>query len=151
MFDLIFLILAGNEDNQQSLDEFGIWPHLAIDYVMDLAAVLRLTNRCWDRSASSVAWSTGAQLMIFFCFRFSVVLWTRDLHPSCNRLYVLSLRLCFFVVSIRDLCVYHDDSWTIWRVIMRTEQPTQCFVPLQKLRFEIGAVKLVYRPPLIHY
>ena len=31
----------------------------------------------WDRSFSSVAWSTGAQLMIFFCFRFSVVLFDR--------------------------------------------------------------------------
>ena len=27
----------------------------------------------WDWSSSSVAWSTGAQLIIFFCFRFPVV------------------------------------------------------------------------------
>ena len=32
----------------------------------------------WDRSSSSVVWSTGAQLMIFFCFRFSVVLFDRS-------------------------------------------------------------------------
>ena len=32
---------------------------------------------CWDRSSSSVAWSTGAQLIILFCFRFQVVLFHR--------------------------------------------------------------------------
>ena len=30
-----------------------------------------------DLHLSSVAWSTGAQLIIFFCFRFSVVLFDR--------------------------------------------------------------------------
>ena len=38
----------------------------------------------WDRSSSSVAWSTGAQLMIFFCFRFPVVLFDRPGISSCH-------------------------------------------------------------------
>ena len=32
---------------------------------------------CLGPELSSVAWSTGAQLIIFFCFRFSVVLFDR--------------------------------------------------------------------------
>ena len=34
----------------------------------------------WDRSSrsSSIAWSTGAQLRVFFCFRFPVVLFDRS-------------------------------------------------------------------------
>ena len=43
----------------------------------------------------------------------------------------------------RDLCVYRDDSLTSLRVIMRNEQPTKCFVPLQLFQCEVGAVKLV--------
>ena len=50
----------------------------------------------WDRSSFlSVASSFGAQLMIFFCLRFSVMLFGR---PGCNTLYLLSPRLCFFIV-----------------------------------------------------
>ena len=37
---------------------------------------------------------------------------TRDLHLSCNTLYLLSPRLCFFIVLKRDLFVYRDDSLT---------------------------------------
>ena len=88
----------------------------------------------WDRSSSTVALSTGAQLMIFFCFRFPVVL---DLHLSYNTLYLLSPRLCFFMLLRCDLCVYRDDSLTSYRVIMRTEQPTKCFVPLQGPRVRL--------------
>ena len=47
-----------------------------------------------------------------------------------TRLYLLSPRFCFFTVLKRDLFVYRDDSLTSWRVIMRTEQPSICFVPL---------------------
>ena len=43
----------------------------------------------------------------------SGVVWqSRDLHLSCNKLYLLSPRLCFFIVLKRDLCVYCDDSLT---------------------------------------
>ena len=35
---------------------------------------------------------------------------TRDLHQSCNTLYLLIPRLCFFIVLRRDLCVYREDS-----------------------------------------
>ena len=41
-----------------------------------------------------------------------VVRQTRDLHLSCNTLYLLSPRLCFFIVLRRDLCVYRDDLLT---------------------------------------
>ena len=48
---------------------------------------------------SSVAWSTGVQLLQIS----SVVLWqTRDLHLLRNTLYLLSPRLCFFIVLKRD-------------------------------------------------
>ena len=66
-----------------------------------------------------------------------VVRHTRDLHLSRNTLYLLSPRLCFFIVLKRELSVYRDDSFTRWRVIMRTEQPTKCFVPLQKQRVRL--------------
>ena len=43
----------------------------------------------------------------------SGVVWqTRDLHMSPNTLYLLSPRLCFFIVLKRDLFVYRDDSFT---------------------------------------
>ena len=41
-----------------------------------------------------------------------VVLQTRDLNLSCNKFYLLSPRIRFFIVLRRDLCVYHDDSLT---------------------------------------
>ena len=41
-----------------------------------------------------------------------VVCQTRDLHLSRNTLYLLSPRLCFFIVLKRDLFVYRDDSLT---------------------------------------
>ena len=70
---------------------------------------------------------------------FSGVVWqTRDLHLSHNTLCQLSPRLCFFIVLKRDLFIYRDDSLTSKRVIMRTEQPTKGFVPLQKLRARLS-------------
>ena len=75
----------------------------------------------------------------------SCVVWqTRDLHLSRNTLYLLSPRLCFFIVLKRDLFDYRDDSLTSKRVIMRAEQPTKCFVPLQKLRVRLCT-------PVIHH
>ena len=44
---------------------------------------------------------------------FSGVVWqTVDLHQSHNTLYLLSFRLCFFIVLKHDLFVYRDDSLT---------------------------------------
>ena len=44
---------------------------------------------------------------------FSGVVWqTGDLHQSHNTLYLLSRRLCFFIVLKHDLFVYRDDSLT---------------------------------------
>ena len=72
------------------------------------------------------------------------VVWqTRDLHLSRNTLYLLSPCLCFFIVLKRDLFVYRDDSLTSERVIMRTEQPTKCFIPLQKTEGEVVHLKQV--------
>ena len=61
-----------------------------------------------------------------------------DLQLSRNTLYLLSLRLCFFLVLNRDLYVYRDDSLTSKKVIMRTEQPPKCFEPFQILRARLG-------------
>ena len=37
--------------------------------------------------------------------------------------------------------VYRDDSLPRYGTIMRTEQPTKCFEPLQKLRVRLGSEK----------
>ena len=60
---------------------------------------------------SSVAWSTGAQLILLQIS--SGVVWqTRALHLSHSALSLLGPRLCFFIVSKRDLFVYRDESLT---------------------------------------
>ena len=74
---------------------------LPVDRATDSILAPKAIHFSWFRpELSSVAWSTGAQLIIFFCFRFSVVLFDRirDLHPSCSTLYLSSPRLCFFIV-----------------------------------------------------
>ena len=90
----------------------------------------------WDRSffvCCLVHRSSTYDLLLLQ--KSSGVVWqTRDLHLSRNTLYLLSPRLCSFKVFKRDLSVYRDDSLKSQRVIMRTEQQTKCFVPLQKLR-----------------
>ena len=62
----------------------------------------------------SVAWSTGAHTDDLLLLQISsgVVWQTRDIHLSRNTLYLLSPRLCFFIVIKRDLFVYRDDSLT---------------------------------------
>ena len=63
----------------------------------------------------------------------SGVVWqSRDLQLLCKIVYLLSPRLCFFIVFMCDLFLCRDDSLNE-RVTMRTEQPTKYFVPLQKL------------------
>ena len=77
---------------------------------------LSTSLECWTDQTqvgtgalSSVAWTTGAQLMIFS----SGVVWqSMDLQMSRNTLYLLSPRLCFFIVLNSDLYVYRDDSFT---------------------------------------
>ena len=61
---------------------------------------------------SPVAWSTGAQLIIFFCFRFSVVLFDRPGISIRNALYLSSPRFCFFIVISLDLSVDREDPLT---------------------------------------
>ena len=67
----------------------------------------------------------------------------RDLQLSRNTLFPSCPRLCFIIVTHRDLVVYRDDSLTSLMVIMRTEQPTKCFEPLQRLMQTVGAVKSI--------
>ena len=43
----------------------------------------------------------------------------------------------------RDLFVYRNCSLTNEKVIMRTEQPTQCFEPFRKTDDEVGPVKSI--------
>ena len=60
----------------------------------------------------SVAWSTGTQLMTFFCFRFQEMLFGspgHDLHLSRITSNMLSLQLCFFMELKYDLIVYRGN------------------------------------------
>ena len=60
----------------------------------------------------SVAWSTGTQLMTFFCFRFQEMLFGspgHDLHLSRITSNMLSLQLCFFMELKCDLIVYRGN------------------------------------------
>ena len=50
--------------------------------------------------------------LLLFQISNGVVWQTRDLHLSCNKLYLLSPHLCFFIILKRDLFVYRDDSLT---------------------------------------
>ena len=77
----------------------------------------------------------------------SGVVWQiRDLYLSHNTLYLLSPRFCFFIVLKHDLFVNSDDLLTNWRVFMQTEQPTKCFVPLQKLRARSAPLNMFKTP-----
>ena len=80
------------------------------------------------------------------CLFSSGVVWqSRDLQLSRNTLYMLSPRLCFFIVLKCDLFVYGEDTLTSSRVIMRIEQPTKCVV-----RLRLADVKAP-NPAVIHY
>ena len=69
--------------NPITVDSFAaLFDCTPVDRASDLMLFILVS---WDRISSSVAWSTGAQLMIF---------------------------ICFFIVLRRDLCVYRDDSLT---------------------------------------
>ena len=88
----------------------------------------------WDRSSFVCCLvhrgSTDAVLLVQIS---SGVVWQSS-ELSRNALYLLSPRLCFLIVFKRDSFGYRDDSLTSKGVSMRTEQPTKCFAPLQKLR-----------------
>ena len=88
----------------------------------------------WDQSSFFCCWSTKAQLMIFFCFRFPAILFGR---PGHNTLYLWSsvesssLLLHSIKLHRGDTFIHPLEGY------MRTEQPTKCFVPLQKLRVKL--------------
>ena len=80
--------------------------------------------------------------MIFFCFGFPVVLFGSPWIANVTQHVVSVESSSLLFHSIKScLFVYCDDSLTSKSVIMRTEQPTKCFVPLQ-----VGSVKLVKGP-----
>ena len=88
----------------------------------------------WDRSSFVCCWSTKAQLMIFFCFRFQLFCLADQGTIRCICGHLLSPRLCFSIV----LNVHRGDTFIHpLEGYMRTEQPTKCFVPLQKLRVKL--------------
>ena len=68
----------------------------------------------WDWSSFVCCLVHRGLTNYFLLLRISngVVWQTRDLHLSCNALYLLSPGLCFFIVLKRDLFVYLDDSLT---------------------------------------
>ena len=55
-----------------------------------------------------------------------------------NTLYLSVPRVCFFLVLNQDVFVYHDQSLTSWKVIIRIEHLTKCFELPQKLRARLG-------------
>ena len=64
---------------------------------------------------SSFAWSTGAQLIIFFCFRFSVVLFDRPGISTRNATHCICRVLVFassWLFNFQNLSVDREDSLT---------------------------------------
>ena len=64
----------------------------------------------WDRSISSVAISTGAQLMILFCFRFTVVLFGSPGISTCHATRCVWWNRVFAIIVFNLAVVIH------WRV-----------------------------------
>ena len=69
----------------------------------------------WDRSSSSIAWSNAAQLMIFFCFRFPVVLFDRPGIFICHATRWICWVLVFASSLYWDM-VYVFTVMIHWRV-----------------------------------
>ena len=73
----------------------------------------------WD---SVFCWGSTDDLLWLQIFGW--IVWQfRDFQLFSSTLYLLSPRLCFFKVLTHDLFANRDDSWTSYKVIMRTEQP----------------------------
>ena len=66
---------------------------------------------CISSSSASLNLQKSQTLLLLQIFN-GVVSQTRDLHPSCNTLYLSSPRLCFFIVISLDLSVDRKDSLT---------------------------------------
>ena len=59
----------------------------------------------------SVSWLTGVQLVVFFCFSISVVLFDNPRISKClNILFLLSPHLCFIKGFICGLSIARNDS-----------------------------------------
>ena len=92
---------------------------------------LRNIVLCWLRpELSSVAWSTGAQLMIFFCFRIPVVVFgSPGMGYSTVRYHVVSVKSASLLLqSFKSCCVFfyvnRDDSFTSKKVIIQIIKTT---------------------------
>ena len=71
------------------------------------------------------------------------VVWqTRDLHLSCNMLYLLSLRLCSFIVSICDLIVNRNDSDKL-EGYHANQTTNEMFCTTSETETEVGAIKSI--------
>ena len=106
--------------NSAKFNQYSVYPTCllcgrALSVIRDLFIIkticvlydyLRLKNK-----KISVKTSTFllAQLMIFVCYRFPVVLFGS---PGISNCQTTRPRLRFFIVSKRDLFVYRDDSLT---------------------------------------
>ena len=84
---------------------------------------LKLFILVGNGALSSVAWSTGAQLMIFICFRFSVVLIARPGISICHATLLIDIKM---TTSDKILGVHVDEnlSWNDYYQHLRTKAVT---------------------------
>ena len=74
---------ANGQSGKNDMAIFSTDPCIGYSFILsindhdDLVVVVLFTVIVGWEELSSVAWSTGAQLIIFFCFRLSVVLFDR--------------------------------------------------------------------------
>ena len=105
-------------DNPIKVDNFAVLFNCApVDRASDSMMALTYSYSfllVGTGALSSVAsLSTRAQVMIFFCFRCPVVLFDRPGITICHATRCICCpRICFLLVSKRDLFVYRDDSLT---------------------------------------
>ena len=99
---------------------------------------------------SSVAWSTGAQLMIFFCFKFSVVLF-EGLCTSSRLINVVSIKSSSLLLRSIKPWVICKPGW--WRARGLPCEPNNQLNVLYHIRhWRLGwAHKINLSAPVIHY
>ena len=99
----------------KSIKHHVLTDSLSVDRVSDSMMVdLKLFILVgWYRSFRLLLGPAGSTDYLLLLQISSGVVWqTRDLHLSHSTLYLLSPRLCFFIVLKRDLFVYRGDPLT---------------------------------------
>ena len=95
---------------------------------------------------------SSTDVLLLLQISIGVVWWPLDFRLSCNMLYPLSPRLCFFIVFNFDLFVNSDDSLKSLRIIMRTEKPTKFLYHVSNWGWgRRREISLSPHPPVIHY